>query len=96
MLKEWEAKVTVTHEARDLTKLSIEEFIGSLMTHDLNIHQKEKEEDSKKKKTIAFKSTTKFKESDESKDEDEEKNKDENEDFKLLTRKFKSFLRRNG
>ena len=40
---------------RDLTKLSMEELIGSLMTHELNMAQKIKEE-IKRKRIIAFKS----------------------------------------
>ena len=62
-------------EVRDLTKLSMEELIGSFMTHKLNMHQKEEEEEPKKK-TIAFKSTTKFEESYKSEDESKEEDED--------------------
>ena len=31
--KKWEIKVTAIQEAKDLTKLPLEELIGSLMTH---------------------------------------------------------------
>ena len=69
--KECEAKVTAIQEAKDLTKLSLEELIGSLMTHELNMAQKEEEEEPKRK-TIAFKSTAKFEGSDESEEDEEE------------------------
>ena len=35
--KEWKTKVTVIQEAKDFTKLSMEELIGSLMTYELNM-----------------------------------------------------------
>ena len=33
----WEAKVIVIQEAKDLSKLSLEELIGSLMTHEITM-----------------------------------------------------------
>ena len=33
----WEAKVTAVQEAKDLSKLSLEELIGLLMTHDITM-----------------------------------------------------------
>ena len=53
--KDMEPIVIVNKEAKDLTKLFTEELIGSLMTHELNMHQKEEEEEPKKKKIITFK-----------------------------------------
>ena len=35
--KEWKAKVMVIQKAKDLIKLSLEELIGSLTTHELNM-----------------------------------------------------------
>ncbi|EHA8586596.1 putative girdin-like [Cocos nucifera] len=86
--KDWEAKMTAIQEAKDLTKLSLEELMGSLMTHEMHRAPKEDEEEPKKMKTIAFKSTSNYQESDESK-EDEEK---DDEGIVLLSRKFKNFL----
>ena len=45
-------------EARDLSKLPLEELMGSLMTHEIMMkdHDKDEEKD-KKKKTIALKSS---------------------------------------
>ena len=36
--KKWELKVTTIQEVKDLTKLPLEEFIGSLMTHEINLN----------------------------------------------------------
>ncbi|KAL6327716.1 hypothetical protein AAG906_022975 [Vitis piasezkii] len=36
--KKWETKVTAIQEAKDLTKLSLEELIGSLMTYKINLN----------------------------------------------------------
>ncbi|KAI5323313.1 hypothetical protein L3X38_032385 [Prunus dulcis] len=33
--KKWEPKVTVITEAKDLSKLSLDELLGSLMTHEI-------------------------------------------------------------
>ena len=52
----WEANVTAIQEAKDLNILSLEELLGSLMTHELSMKQHQ-EEDVKKKRTIVLKST---------------------------------------
>ena len=36
--KKWETKVMVIQEVKDLTKLSLEELIGSLMTYEINLN----------------------------------------------------------
>ncbi|WKA00278.1 hypothetical protein VitviT2T_018651 [Vitis vinifera] len=55
----WHTKVTTIQEAKDLTKLPMEELIGSLMTHEINLAKKLQEGEDKKKKSIALKATTK-------------------------------------
>ena len=55
----WHTKVTAIQEAKDLTKLSLEELIGSLMTYEINLAKKQQEGEDKKKKNIALKVTTK-------------------------------------
>ena len=55
----WYTKVTVIQEAKDLTKLPMEELIGSLMTYEINLTKKLQESEDKKKKSIALKVTTK-------------------------------------
>jgi hypothetical protein len=47
--KIWEAKVTVIQEAEDLTKLSLDELIGSLMTYEITMKRQEQGEKPKKK-----------------------------------------------
>nr|CAN68824.1 hypothetical protein VITISV_025560 [Vitis vinifera] len=55
----WHTKVTTIQEAKDLTKLPMEELIGSLMTYEINLAKKLQEGEDKKKKSIALKATTK-------------------------------------
>ncbi|RVW51248.1 hypothetical protein CK203_075494 [Vitis vinifera] len=42
-----------------LTKLPLEELIGSLMTYEINLEKKQQEGEDKKKKSLALKATTK-------------------------------------
>ena len=69
--KTYQSKVVAMRKARDLSKLSLEELMGSLMTHEIIMkdHDKEEEDDKKKKKNMALKSFTQ--------DEDEEDEEDE-------------------
>jgi len=53
LLKYWKAKVTTIWEVKDLTKLPLEELIGSLMTK--KITMKKQELDEKPKKNLVFK-----------------------------------------
>ena len=55
----WHTEVTAIQEAKDLTKLPIEELIGSLMTYEINLAKKLQESEDKKKKSITLKATTK-------------------------------------
>ncbi|RVW73534.1 hypothetical protein CK203_062086 [Vitis vinifera] len=71
----WHTKVTAIQEAKDLTKLPMEELIGSLMTYEINLTKKLQEGEDKKKKSIALKATTK-----EEEDVEEEKPSDEDDD----------------
>lgn len=79
-----EAKVTAIQEAKDLTRLPLEELLGSLMTHELTMKNGEEEDDTRR--TGALKASTK----DESDDEEEESEDDE--EFAMITRKFKRFV----
>ena len=85
--KTWEAKVTAIQEAKDLNTLSLEELLGSLMTHELMIQQKS-EEESKMKRTIALKAISENEE-----EESGSKQGENDNEVALLTRKFKRFLR---
>ncbi|KAL6329722.1 hypothetical protein AAG906_035370 [Vitis piasezkii] len=55
----WDAKVTIIQEAKDLTKLPLEELIGSLMTYEINLEKKQQKREDKKKKSVALKATSK-------------------------------------
>ncbi|KAL6327162.1 hypothetical protein AAG906_015201 [Vitis piasezkii] len=55
----WHTKVIAIQEAKDLTKLPMEELIGSLMTYEINLAKKLQEGEDKKNKSIALKATTK-------------------------------------
>ena len=86
--KKWEIKVITIQEAKDLTKLPLEELIGSLMTQEITMtsHQDVKD---KKKKSIAFKVSTNDKE-----EVEEEINENEEDgDLALIIRKFKKFMK---
>ena len=50
----WDPKLTTIQEAKDLNTLSLDELMGSLITHELTM-QHRTEDDQKKRKSIAFK-----------------------------------------
>ncbi|KAL6342469.1 hypothetical protein AAG906_011159 [Vitis piasezkii] len=83
----WHIKVTAIQEAKDLTKLPMEELIGSLMTYEINLAKKLQEGEDKKKKSIALKATTK------EEDVEEEKPSEEDDDLALITRKLNKYMR---
>ena len=84
----WHTKVTTIEEAKDLTKLPMEELIGSLMAYEINLTKKLQEGEGKKKKSIALKATTK-----EEEEVEEEKQSDEDDDLGLITRKLNKYMR---
>ena len=57
----WDAKVTTIQEVKDLTKLPLEELIGSLMTYEINFSKKQQEGEDKKKKLKKKKKEKKMK-----------------------------------
>ena len=63
-----ETKVTAIQEAKDLTKLSLEELIGSLMTYEIELYNHQRVEENEK--SIAFMAIT-------NDDEEEESESDE-------------------
>jgi hypothetical protein len=86
----WDPKVTAIQEARDLSKMSLEELYGSLLTHEPKVvaSNPKAQNESRKKKDIAFRSDitpdSEVSDSDETVDDD----------FALLTKKFKRFMRK--
>ena len=77
----WHTKATVIEESKDLSTLSLEALIGSLMTYEINMQKNEDE--SKKKKTIALKA---FKIPQSSSDESDS---DEQDDVAMITRQVR-------
>ena len=84
----WHTKVTVIQEAKDLTKLPIEELIGSLMTYEINLEKKLKEGEDKKKKSITLKATTK----EEEEEVEVEKQSEEDDGLALIVRKLNKYI----
>ena len=80
----WHTKVTAIQEAKDLTKLPMEELLGSLMTYEISLTKQLQESEDKKKKSIALKATTK---------DEEEKPSEEDDDLALITRKLNKYMR---
>ena len=50
--------MTAIEEAKYLTKIGLDELLGSLMTHEITMKGHEEIDESKKKKEIAFKSSS--------------------------------------
>ena len=63
--------MTAIQKAKDLTKLSLEELIGSLMTYEINLNNHQRVEENKK--SIVFMALT-------NDDEEEESESESNED----------------
>ena len=85
--KKWEAKVTIIQEAKDLTKLPLENLIRSLMTHEITMKSHWDVEE-KKKKSITLKIITHEEEFEET---ENESRKDEN--LALMKMKFRKFMK---
>ena len=47
--EKWDPKITAIQEAKDLNTLPLEELLGSLMTHELNVRRRSEDENKKKK-----------------------------------------------
>ena len=45
-------------EAKDLTKMGLDELLGSLMTHEITLKSNEEFDESKKKRDMAFKTSS--------------------------------------
>lgn len=85
--KQWEPKVTAIQEAKDLKTLSMDELIGSLMTHEIKIKKNMEDEKKKKEKSIALKAITLEVDS-------EGENALDEDDVAYLSRKYKNFIKR--
>ena len=81
--KLWQPKVTAIREAKELSTLSLEQLLGSLVTHEMELAVFDKED---KKKNIALKT---------SHERDEESESDGDNEMAMITRKFKRFLKKD-
>ena len=89
----WHTKVTTIQEAKDLTKLPMEELIRSLITYEINLAKKLQEGEDKKKKSIALKATTKEEEDVEEEDVEEEKPSEEDDDLAFITGNLSKYMK---
>ncbi|KAA3464249.1 UBN2 domain-containing protein [Gossypium australe] len=86
LLTSWEAKVTAIEEVKNLENLTLDELIGSLLTHEMRLNKGVEEEKVMKKNVgITLKTTT---------NENSESSKDVNEDeeMEMFTGRFKRFV----
>ncbi|CAI0381846.1 unnamed protein product [Linum tenue] len=84
--KEWLPKRTAIEEAKDLSILSVDELIGSLLSHEYVIQQVEKDE-GKRRNSICFNSHAY------EYDSASEENNDFEKEFALVSRKFYSMIK---
>ena len=86
----WHTKATVIEDSKNLLTLTLEEFIGSLMTYELNMQRTEPK--SKKSKGIALKASS---HKHDTTSEDESSPKDAEEELALLTRRMKKIFKKH-
>ncbi len=79
----WEPKVTAIEEARDISTLSMDDLLGTLLTHEIKMKKKENSE--LKMKSLALK----VKE-----EEDSISSGNEDDDIALLTKRFNKFIKK--
>ena len=80
--------MTAIEEAKDLTKMELDQFLASLMIHEITLRSNEEIDESKKKKEIAFKtSSSQINEA----IQDDEKS---DEEITLFTRRFNKFFKK--
>ncbi|MQM22472.1 hypothetical protein Taro_055524 [Colocasia esculenta] len=90
----WNIKATVIEDSKDLSKMKLDELIGSLMTYEINVKKKETEENPRK--SIALKASNKNsssskKDVQQESDDNEMSSDSENDEMAMLTRQFKKF-----
>nr|GFC92234.1 alpha/beta hydrolases superfamily protein [Tanacetum cinerariifolium] len=87
----WRAKVTAIKESKDLTSLSLDEFIGNLKVHKMII----KKDFEIVKAKVERKSLT-LKAKKESSDEECSTSRSEDEEYAMEVRDFKKFFKKRG
>ncbi|GJY75786.1 zf-CCHC domain-containing protein, partial [Tanacetum coccineum] len=87
----WRANVTAIEESKDLTSLSLNELIGNLNVHEMIIKKYSEIVKAKgEKKSLALKAKK------ESSDEECSTSGSEDEEYAMVVRDFKKFLKRRG
>ena len=81
----WQVKVITIQEVKDLTKLPMEELIGSLMTHEITMKNHQEVED-EKKKNIALKISQNNEKEVDGNEEEERNTSEEYEDLAFISR----------
>ena len=90
LTKDWESKVTVIEEAKDLNSMPIESLINSLISYELKLKSKvQKEKDAKVRRSIVLKTSQ---DEDDSASLDGEDVEVDDNDLALITRNFKRIL----
>ncbi|CAN1853270.1 Retrovirus-related Pol polyprotein from transposon TNT 1-94, partial [Linum perenne] len=84
--REWMPKITAIEEAKDLSVLSLENLIGSLISHEVVLRQTVQIKDESQTRGIALKAVQKGSSS----DDENESNEDE---IAFMTKQFRQFLR---
>ena len=59
LTKDWKTKTTTIEEAKDLSTLTIDDLIGSLLGYELQVKEEEEEEEKPKRKQISLKAEKK-------------------------------------
>ena len=97
--RQWRPKVTAIQEAKNLASLTMEELLGSLKVHELELQEKES---SRKGKSIALKahkgSTSKALKTEKSSDEAESSEDDisDNDELSFISRKIQAMWKKKG
>ena len=81
----WQVKVITIQEVKDLTKLPMEELIGSLMTHEITM-KNHQEVENEKKKNIALKISQNNEKEVDGNEEEERNTSEEYEDLAFISR----------
>ena len=81
LTSDWSPKTTAIQEAKDLSTLSLDDLIGSLMAYEVQLENMKKNEEKSVSKEFAFKAIKEESDFDNS-------NSDEEEKLALLTRRF--------
>ncbi|KAG8645564.1 hypothetical protein MANES_10G076205v8 [Manihot esculenta] len=85
--KEWLPKVTSLKDAKDLTKVQLDELLGNLIDYEMTLKREQVEEPSKMKKNIALRVA--------SEDTSEEEEEISEEELALVTRRIRKLLLQN-